>query len=59
FEISIKELIGIPIIVLKYPVKNTNKFNNVFQFEILRWIQDWTDQTKEMEKIVKEMKEIN
>lgn len=59
FEIIQQQQIGIPVIVLKYPAKATGKYIYVYTQDILGLLKDHISKTKEIEKLLAEIKAIN
>lgn len=59
FEITTQNQLGIPVVVLKYPLKNdTNKAVYLYQQEILEWLHNYNSDMAEMKKLTEEVKKI-
>lgn len=59
FEIIQQQQIGIPLIVLKYPAKVTGKYIYVYTQDILGLLKDHISKTKEIGKLLEEIKAIH
>lgn len=59
FEIATQNQLGIPVVVLKYPLRNDPKnIAYLYQQEILQWLHDYNGLTKQLKKLVEETQKV-